>query len=307
MYGLFNGSLIPTKTGTWTLYGGNGQNSIAYSSLITVTYSSTINITLSYTSTYPQLLTGDSINLTSHIADIYGNIMPNESIQLSITGVGSPTLTQPPPTDSNGNTIVAEGPFVAGSYQITGSLGSSASQPLALSVTAQVATTVTVSVTPSNLPNLSATWFYSYLQSPYPSSYSASGDSFVVSAHVTNQRGLPMSGAVVTIAPTSISGSSTLIHYTCNGTATYYFSDSSDTTEAYVAYMNPSTFSTIGPYYTTGTYLTDINGNASVTLSLYCQILAGIFESGSADVQMTGSMDISVDGTLEKQWSFSIS
>jgi adhesin/invasin len=302
-YGLFNGSLTPTRTGSWALYSGNGQNAVLYSSAVTVTPTSAGEITLSYTSTYTQLLDGDSVSLMANIADGYGNPIPNQSIHLSITGAGAPTLTQPPPTDSNGNTTVTEGPFPAGGYQITGSLGSVVSQPLSLSVASQIATTVTVNITPDPLPSMSSTWTCCP-GNTLPCDLSASGDPFVINVNVLNQRGLPMPGAIVTVTPTGITGNGGIVQFQSWGYESYSFGDSHTT--ATIGFTNFGTYYQSGPTYTSGTYQTDQTGSAYITMNLNCDLNVDLWSTGISDFSMSGHMNISVNGMLEKQWSFSI-
>ena len=285
------------------MYSGNGQNAVLYSSAVTVTPTSAGEITLSYTSTYTQLLDGDSVSLMANIADGYGNPIPNQSIHLSITGAGAPTLTQPPPTDSNGNTTVTEGPFPAGGYQITGSLGSVVSQPLSLSVASQIATTVTVNITPDPLPSMSSTWTCCP-GNTLPCDLSASGDPFVINVNVLNQRGLPMPGAIVTVTPTGITGNGGIVQFQSWGYESYSFGDSHTT--ATIGFTNFGTYYQSGPTYTSGTYQTDQTGSAYITMNLNCDLNVDLWSTGISDFSMSGHMNISVNGMLEKQWSFSI-
>jgi hypothetical protein len=122
---LFSGTLTPTKAGTWTLYAGNGVQSIPYSVSINVNPGAPVSANI--TNNVGQIITAEtSVQITiSNLVDSYNNIIANSPLTILATQTEAGTTTSysllqsSAVTDNTGSAIINEGQFYTpGFYKI---------------------------------------------------------------------------------------------------------------------------------------------------------------------------------------------
>jgi adhesin/invasin len=116
-YGLFSGTLTPTKAGTWTLYAGGGMINVPYGTGITVNAGSPTNeIITGYSLTAP-FYNSNAVNVTG-AKDAYSNPTPIYLTVNTSYGGGFPSLSNPYIPDSNGNLTINIPSIPCGKYTI---------------------------------------------------------------------------------------------------------------------------------------------------------------------------------------------
>ncbi|WP_088186396.1 Ig-like domain-containing protein [Desulfosporosinus sp. FKA] len=105
--GSVTASLTPTKTGSFSLDCTVNDATFIYGTSITVLAGPPAAGTITVDSPSIQTGTKDIVNI--HLADNWGNNVPGATVTLG-TDAGI-TVTQPLPTDENGDTSASEGPF----------------------------------------------------------------------------------------------------------------------------------------------------------------------------------------------------
>ncbi|WP_088186395.1 Ig-like domain-containing protein [Desulfosporosinus sp. FKA] len=105
--GLFTASLTPTKVGSFSLNCTVNDATFIYGTTITVLAGPPTTGTITVGS--PSIQTGTKNTVNIHLADNWGNNVPGATVTLGTDA--DITVTQPLPTDENGNTSFSEGPF----------------------------------------------------------------------------------------------------------------------------------------------------------------------------------------------------
>jgi len=97
VYGLFSGSLTPTKAGTWSVYAGYGSLDEAYGVVLTVNPGPIASGSMSPSADVIYAPGSGIINFTN-IADAYGNIYANRVITVTPSYTGPNVGASSPPT-----------------------------------------------------------------------------------------------------------------------------------------------------------------------------------------------------------------
>jgi len=297
-YGLFSGLLVPTKAGTWTLLGNLG---ISYGSSIQVNSGQPIGGTIGYaTAPFYQF---DSVTVTTHIVDTYGNSVPNSSVVLSCSGSGIPTITQPSLTDVNGNTTIVEGPFnTTGNFKFDASVSGTIINGAWFSVLPPVPSNLTLNASsyicdkfiyaaPAFLDNIG-------LKDPI------SSNPAYITAHVTDSRGYPVQNVQVTFSVPSVTVKTSLpelwLDYTLGSFDAYAIPGSASTllwsAQYYYNFSNNSYAISGSPTTNQFTVTTDTNGNAYLYFTVFAE--AVFYSSSSYNPSNTVAQESIINATF---------
>jgi alpha-tubulin suppressor-like RCC1 family protein len=112
----------PTKSGTWTLYASGGSSSISYGTQIIVRAGSPVSGTITISPLVSIGMPNDAV--ISDLSDKWGNIIANTTISITGNvyngGVLPSSFTTHGVTDTSGNVIIPEGPYLTpGKYSYT--------------------------------------------------------------------------------------------------------------------------------------------------------------------------------------------
>jgi len=295
---------VPTKAGTWMLLGNLG---ISYGSSILVNAGPPIGGTIGYaTAPFYQF---DSVTVTSHLVDTYGNSVPNSSVVLSCSGSGIPTITQPSLTDVNGNTTIVEGPFnTTGNFKFDATVSGTIIDGLWFSVLPPVPSNLTLNISSYVCDKSIAgnTVFIDNFGLKDP----ISSNPAYITAHVSDSRGFPVQNVRVTFSVPSVTIKTSLpelwLDYTLGQFNAYAIPGGASTLlyggQYYYNFSNNSYTLSGSPTTNQFTVTTDASGNAYLYFTLYTS--AAFYSDCSYNPSNTVAQESIINATFNGNITF---